>query len=375
MTTNPNIPASHGDGDSAADRALCDLALADVAALWDAVRRTSGEYIAVVDRAGVIRFCSRLDEGFTEDQVVDHHIARFTMPESSEQLVRLLREVFESGEQRALETTVRGLDGSFNYFSLRLGPVLVAGRTAAVMVCCENIRPLRTSENALQRERTLLRRLLEIQERERQLISYEIHDGLTQYLAGAMMHLEAHEHAAGGSPASRDLREGLRLLRAATDEARRLISGLRPPALDELGIIEAVEALVAETRLDVPDVRFEHSLPAGRRLPADVETTIFRIVQESLSNVRRHAQATTATVLLEAAADGSVRIRVRDDGVGFDPAAVPAERFGLEGIRQRARLLGAEPVIVSRPGAGTTLDVTVPRSAADSATPPGLPAG
>jgi len=352
-------PIDEGGADH---RAGCDVALADFRALWEAVQRTSGEYIAIVDHSGIIRSCSRVDEGFSVDQVVDHDVTRFTVPESSEQLMRLLQEVFETGEDRSLETTVRGLDGSLNYFSLRLGPVRIAGRTAAAIVCCENIRPLRTSEIALQRERTLLRRLLEIQERERQLVSYEIHDGLAQYLTGAMLHLEACEHTIADAAPSPDLHEGLRLLRAATDEARRLISGLRPPALDELGIVDAVESLVAEARLDVGDVRFDHALPA-RRLPADVETAIFRIVQESLANARRHARATTVAVRLESTAEGGVRIVVHDDGIGFEPAGVAAERFGLEGIRQRTRLLGGEPVITSRPGAGTTIDVTLPAAA------------
>jgi len=344
---------------AAAHHSGVDAVLSDALALWEAVQRTSGEYIVVVDRDGIIRTCSRVDEGYRVDQVIGQPFSAFSTAESTEPIARSLAEVFATGEERALESTVRGLDGTLNYFALRLGPVRIAGRTAAVMVCCENIRPLRTSETALQRERTLLRRLLELQERERQLVSYEIHDGLAQYLAGAMLHLEACEHASAAAVPSPDLREGLRLLRAATDEARRLISGLRPPALDELGIVDAVESLVAEARLDVAAVRFDHALPA-HRLPADVETAIFRIVQESLANARRHARATAVLVRLDSTPDGGVRIVVRDDGVGFDPGSVPAERFGLEGIRQRSRLLGGEPVITSRPGAGTTIDVTLP---------------
>lgn len=347
--------------DSAAE---CGLALADSQALWDAAQRISSEYIVVVDRSGIIRSCSRVDDGFTVDQVIGQDFSRFSMPESTGQIARFLEEVFETGEHRSLETTVRGIDGTLNYFSLRLGPVRVAGSIVAAMVCCENVRPLKVSQRALEQERTLLQKLLEIQERERQLVSYEIHDGLAQYLTGAMMHLAACEHAASDSPQAEDLHEGLRLLRAATDEARRLISGLRPPALDELGIIEAVESLVDDARMEVADVRFHHALPA-RRLPADVETTIFRIVQESLANVRRHARATTAYIGLESTADGGVRIVIRDDGVGFDPAAVQAERFGLEGIRQRARLIGGEAVITSRPGGGTTIDVSLPPPAAE----------
>jgi|688.fasta_scaffold80652_2 PAS domain S-box-containing protein len=345
------VPSQGGDA--------ADVSRIDTAALWQAVCRVSSNYIAVVDRTGVIRFCSRVDEGWSPEQVIGRSMLDFTMPESTEQLYRVIEEVFATGSEQAIETSVRRSDGGLNYFSLRLGPVLVDGRTAAILVCCENILPLKTSEKSLHHERNLLRRLLTIQERERQLVSYEIHDGLAQYLAGAMMQLEACEHGLGGSSKNRELGEGLRLLRAAADEARRLIGGLRPPALDELGIIDAVETLVAEARTEVARVEFTHSLPA-RRLPPDVETTIFRIVQESLSNVRQHAHAGTASVRLEQHGDNAVRIVVQDDGIGFDLAVVADDRFGLEGIRQRAWLLGGEPLIASSPGGGTTVTVTLP---------------
>jgi signal transduction histidine kinase len=150
----------------------------------------------------------------------------------------------------------------------------------------------------------------------------------------------------------------MRLLQAAADEARRLIGGLRPPALDELGIVEAIESLVSDARAEIPEVIFDHDLP-GERLPPAVETMIFRIVQESLSNARKHAAARTARVEVRRAGD-SIVVRVGDDGCGFDPAAVPEERFGLEGIRQRARLMGGEPSIHSTPGRGTTIEVRLP---------------
>lgn len=208
------------------------------------------------------------------------------------------------------------------------------------------------------RDRALLLRLLEIQERERQLVAYEIHDGIAQYLAGAMMHFQAWEAALGDHPGRAELHEGLRLLRAAADESRRLIGGLRPPALDELGIVEAIESLVADARIEVPAIEFRHDLP-GLRLPPALETTIFRIVQESLSNIRKHAGASTASVSVMRAG-GVVTVRVMDDGRGFDPASVPAERFGLEGIRQRSRLFKGTCRIDSAPGRGTTIEASLP---------------
>jgi len=356
-------PATVGD-DVAIDPT--SAAMGNSAALWEAVCRVSGDYLAIIDRSGMIRFCNRIDGGWSPEHVVSRSIFDFTMPESTGQLHRVIEEVFATGQTQSLETTVRMPEGGVTYFSVRLGPVLVDGRPAAVLVCCENTLPLKMSEKTLRHERMLLQRLLKIQERERQLVSYEIHDGLAQYLAGAMMHLQACEHATVSEEDTRELREGLRLLRAATDEARRLISGLRPPALDELGIVDAVETLVADARIDVPQVDFTHSLPS-QRLPPDLETTIFRIVQESLSNVRRHARAGSVRVGLDHdPAAGTVRIVVQDDGVGFDPAAVPDERFGIEGIRQRARLLGGEPTITSCAGLGTTISITLPIALKDS---------
>jgi signal transduction histidine kinase len=262
------------------------------------------------------------------------------------------------------------VDGNLNYFVLRLGPVIAAGRTVAALICCESILSLKQSQDNLEHERHVLKQLLEIQERERQLVSYEIHDGLSQYLTGAMMHLQALEHAASTSVFAthehrRDLDESLRLLRAAVDESRRLIGGLRPPALDELGIVEAVETLAADARGFIAKVDFQHRLDAGR-LPAPLETTIFRIVQESLSNARKHALASTVTILLDQPDPAHVSIVVRDDGVGFDPRLVPQDRFGLEGIRQRARLFGSEAEITSAPDAGTIIRVTLPLAAAEA---------
>jgi PAS domain S-box-containing protein len=330
----------------------------DAAELWRSVCEVTGDFLVVVEADGRILFTNRVVD-LPLERVIGQDVASFTVPESAARLRESIAAVAATGERRTLETTVRRPDGGLNYFSLSLGPVRVEGRTAAVLLSCENILPLKTSEQSLRHERQVLRRLLAIQERERQLVSYEIHDGLSQYLAGAMMHLEAYEHLLGDADGGRDLREGLRLLRAAADEARRLIGGLRPPALDELGIVDAIESLVGEARVDVPRVEFRHRLDAGR-LPADVETTIFRIVQESLSNVRRHAGADSASVRLEQEAGGGVRVVVEDDGVGFEPSTVPDDRFGLEGIRQRAQLLGGEAMITSLPGRGTTVTVRLP---------------
>jgi signal transduction histidine kinase len=115
---------------------------------------------------------------------------------------------------------------------------------------------------------------------------------------------------------------------------------------------------VEEARTDIGSVTLAHTMP-GDRLPPQLETSVFRIVQEGISNARKHSRARQLRIELTRSAD-SVRILVADDGRGFDPTRVPEERFGLEGIRQRSRLLGGEPRITSAPGAGTTIEVTLP---------------
>lgn len=351
-TTPPSLPSA---GRHSAE---IEIVLADEACLWDAICRTSGEYVAVVDREGVIRFCNRVEDGFTVDEVVGHDFTMFALPDSTAALRATLEDVFATGQERTVETTVRRLNGELNFFSLRIGPIVRAGRIVALLACCASTLPLRTSEERLKHERHVLGQLLEVQERERQMVSYEIHDGVAQYVAGALMHLEAFAHANPGCAAVPELHEAMRLVRLATDESRRLIGGLRPPALDELGIAEAIETLVTDARADIPTVTFSHAIP-GPRLSPQMETAIFRIVQESLTNVRKHARARSASVDLTRAG-GRLRIVVSDDGSGFDPLTVPADRFGLEGIRQRARLFGGEPRISSGPGVGTTIEVSLP---------------
>ena len=148
-------------------------------------------------------------------------------------------------------------------------------------------------------------------------------------------------------------------LLAAQERALESLAAELPEGLAVLvGIAEAIESLVADAKLEIPKVTFTHDLP-GDRLPPALETVIFRVVQESLTNARQHADARSATVAVDQV-PGGVRVRVADDGRGFDTTTVPEERFGLEGIRQRCRLAGGEPRIESAPSKGTAIEVVLP---------------
>jgi signal transduction histidine kinase len=148
------------------------------------------------------------------------------------------------------------------------------------------------------------------------------------------------------------------LLRDAVAEARRVISGLRPPILDDHGVVAALEYLVNESRPYIRQLDFIHKAFFGRLSPSS-EAAIFRITQEALSNIRRHSGAQRARIELRQHGQW-VRLLIRDWGCGFDPARVHEDRFGLQGIRQRALLLGTRALIESMPNRGTLIAVDFP---------------
>jgi two-component system NarL family sensor kinase len=203
------------------------------------------------------------------------------------------------------------------------------------------------------------------QEAERRRMAADIHDGISQRLISLSYHLDAASHAAGGGdPAevATQLDRARDLLGLALDEARSAIGGLRPPVLDDLGLAGGLASLARST----PQIRTEVHL-ADHRLPEHVEIALYRIAQECLQNVAKHARASSATLRFDVQS-GAARLEVTDDGVGFDMSAAgesdpeEARGYGLQSMAERAELVGGRLQIRSRPGAGTTVTVTVPRS-------------
>lgn len=217
------------------------------------------------------------------------------------------------------------------------------------------------ADRQLQEEQRFLRQLIQAHERDRQLMAYEIHDGLVQTLSGALLHMESfgEEQQALTPRAQREFQLGLDLMRQAVADSRRVISGLRPPVLDEHGIVMAIEYLIAEQTSRGPlSARFIHQVQFDR-LESLLEGNLFRIVQEALTNAQRHSRAEEVVIRLNQA-DRRVHLRVSDDGVGFDPTQTPENGFGLQGIRKRAALLGGSAHIESAPGQGTRIEVDLP---------------
>jgi len=210
-------------------------------------------------------------------------------------------------------------------------------------------------------EHQFLRDLLDLYDRDRQLLAYEIHDGLAQQVTGAKLQFQAYQQLREINPeeAEKAFDCGMKRLGDAIAEARHLIGGLRPPILDESGVVAAIDFLVMDTeKQGGPQIDLVHDVEFDR-LARPVENAIYRIVQESLTNARRHSHSARVQVKLTQV-ERMVRVEVRDWGVGFDPQAVPRNRFGLQGIRERARLLGGQATIEAVPGEGTRIIVEMP---------------
>jgi signal transduction histidine kinase len=207
--------------------------------------------------------------------------------------------------------------------------------------------------------RESLRRVVSAQELERRRLARELHDETGQALTSILLGLKPIEEGMQDDKsltAVADLRD---LVVATLQDVRRLAVELRPSALDDFGLVPALERLT-ETFAEQTGIAvdLEAALPS-ERLPSETETALYRIVQESLTNVVKHARARSVSISLTRK-DGSVTAVIEDDGQGFDPEQTTEDTFGLTGMRERVALLDGTLQVESSEGGGTTLFVEVP---------------
>ncbi len=300
--------------------------------------------------------------GYRADEAIGQSVSILQPRDASMQLTEVSR-AFERGEKlinvetERVHKTGRHIPVSLTISPLRKDEDAVEGFCAIL----RDITDRKNAEKTIQSERKLLRRLLEIQEQERQMLAHDMHDGFVQYIVGAHMILQSGQRQLEAQKVA--IPDALAtvsdLLQQAIVEGRRLIGDLRPMVIDERGFLEAVRHLIADAESHfglhvtlMARVDFD-------RLDPKLEGTMFRIVQEALTNIRRHGQTDQAQVRVRQY-HSTVRIEVQDYGVGFEPDTVPAERFGLRGIKERARLFGGQAWITSRPGGGTLVVAEMP---------------
>jgi PAS domain S-box-containing protein len=209
------------------------------------------------------------------------------------------------------------------------------------------------------------RRQAELLEEERRLIAYELHDGLAQMVISTHQHLQAFaaRHRPRSQPTRTELDRVMDLARRSVTEIRRVIAGLRPTALDDFGLATALQMHIAALQADGWEITYDCSL-GTQRLPPTIETVLYRVAQEALTNVRKHAQTTRVAVRV-VCNQQRLCLEIQDWGCGFEPAHVLAqaslgERIGLRGMRERVALLGGHWTVQSNPGNGTLVIADIP---------------
>jgi PAS domain S-box-containing protein len=293
--------------------------------------------------------------GITVEELIGKPIVQFIAVGDRE----LVREHIERGYTKPYEHRLQRQDGTTVPVEATASVIQANGISYRFSVI-RDISARIEAEEKVKSEQDFLRMLIKAHERDRQLMAYEIHDGLVQYITAAVWHLDTVVANAKLDPESyATLTKSQSLLRQSINDARRVLSGLRPPVLDEQGVVVAIDYLVAENsipgELEIEVQRDVHF----RRLEPLLEGAIFRIVQESLNNVRKYSGATKATVHLHQKND-RLLLSIEDNGRGFRVNAVPRDRFGLQGIRKRAELLGGSATIESTIGKGTKVTADLP---------------
>jgi len=324
--------------------------------------------VVMMDPAGKVAHWNRAAErmfGYRHEEIMGRNVHHTLVPDRYRQRAEKgLREFAGSGHGptvgKVFVLEALRKDGSEFPIEISVSPIRLQGGWWAVAVL-RDITERKRAEQAIKEEQRLLRQMLDLHERERKLMSYEIHDGLAQLVTGALLNFQAFNQSREEKPeeAQKLFERGHQFLSESIAETRRLISGLRPPILDESGVVAAIDYLVCESMQDSGvETEFSHNVDFDRLAPP-LESALFRVAQETLTNAIRHSKTDKVRIELVQSGD-QVRLEVRDWGIGFDPAAVGEDCFGLRGIRERASLLGGNARIESPAEGGTRIVLKLP---------------
>jgi PAS domain S-box-containing protein len=292
--------------------------------------------------------------GYAAHEAVGRHVRDLIVPAEALDEERELAERVARGERVDAEAVRRRKDGGLVSVSIVRVPVSLAGGRVAVYGMYGDITRRKRAEAMLQ---TFSQQLIATQEAERRRVARELHDAVGQALAAIKLNLQNVQRAADAASLAQPLNESVEITDRAMRHVRELALDLRPSLLDDLGLVAALHWYVDR---EAKRARLNADVVIGAidtRLPPEVETACFRITQEALTNVVRHARASHVRVEL-VCEDAELRLSIRDDGIGFDVRAArtrqgPETNLGLTGMLERAVIVGGEVEIVSAHGAGT----------------------
>jgi PAS domain S-box-containing protein len=330
-----------------------------VASSSDAIVSQSLDHCALTWNSGAEKLY-----GYTAEEMAGRSMS-ILVPSGQLDEVPAILERFKSGEQwiDQFETTRLRKDGSKIEVSIKISPIWdSSGALVGLASIARDLTPLRAHgelERHLAERRALLAHLVNAGEEERARIAMDIHDDSIQAITAAGMRLQILRRRLDDPEQIELLDELEETIRLAISRLRHLLFELRPPVLDNEGLSAALGTYLEE--MDDPNTSYRLDDQLTVQPSPESRTILYRIVQEALTNVRKHAKAAQATVALREVENGFLA-RVSDDGVGFvasDEEPVPGH-LGLAAMRERAELAGGWLTIKAAPGAGTTLEVWIP---------------
>ncbi|MEN6584634.1 MAG: PAS domain S-box protein [Sulfuricella sp.] len=342
--------------------------------LLRAMSSAMGDGILVLDRENRLIFMNPEAErllGWSEHELANRdlhdtlHPHKKTDAPHSRETCPILNMTALGGLYRCYDDVFVRKGGQHLTVSYVVTPIVEQGEIVAAVTVFQDITARKQMENELRESRRQLRALSEflqtVREEERRRIARELHDELGQALTALKIDLEwlqLRNTSPDDKVAGKLLSMG-QMLGKTVESVRRIAEDLRPGMLDDLGLAAAIEWQVEQFQ-ERTGIRCELSMNRDEfELEDRVATSVFRIIQEALTNVARHAEADAANITVEED-DGEIRLEVRDNGKGFQPT--PKKRsYGLLGIRERVNMLGGEVEILSKLGGGTRVRATIPR--------------
>jgi PAS domain S-box-containing protein len=303
--------------------------------------------------------------GYSRDELIAK-LPTFFDPDVTPEIIADRLSRLAKGETMAFDARHRRKDGSIFPVEVRIRPFEVEGIFYALSLSRDISERTRTEEelrNYAIQLRNLSRRAVGVQENERRHLARELHDEIGQMLYTISLSLHALD-AVCDVAVRRRLEESINIVDQAIQQVHNLSLDLRPSMLDDLGLVSTIRWF-ARRQAQRAGFELEFAVDSsGEHLPADLEIACYRVAQEALTNVVRHAQARRVWVEIRLQEE-EVQLAIRDDGVGFNPAAIErgaehGARFGVLGMQERVELLGGQIEFTSTPGQGTAIRVRFP---------------
>lgn len=325
----------------------------------------SKDALYVHDMDGIYTSVNRAAEklsGYSRDQIVGKHFSEFMTPEHARQVQRQLQKKLELAAETTYEIEIITKKGRHVPVEISSRLIFENGVPVGVQGRVHDISEKKKAQEAA---RNYSRRVIEAQEAERRRISRELHDQVGQILTAVKMNLHVLQHKCTQPEILLSINDNLKVIDEAVDQVRDLSIDLRPLLLDDLGLVVALRwYLERQTRnVGIPAKFVSGSLDEDDRFSSELETACFRIVQEGVTNIVRHARAKRISVRLERVISDLVLL-ITDDGAGFDARMLRSSSstatLGLRGMEERAHAVGGTITIDSAPALGTEICVRLP---------------